>query len=193
MVPADSGKNHKLVCGCLKLRKPWPSLMVSKCVLRNHPGVQATEEPPRLLGEVGKVETGFQPFPSSHQGGSFFLINYCPSSHFKFWESLLLLQSKQNKAKINQTANPPRDKKPPTSQWSPCNNIVIQKKKQTGPEKERWEESQNLNPVLLTLCPLLIPSHWERDVWSFVGERNCSTDVWDTHVGANPDLHREAL
>jgi len=46
--------------------------MVSECVLRNHPGVQATEEPPRLLGEVGKVKTGFQPFFQLPPGRLFF-------------------------------------------------------------------------------------------------------------------------
>ena len=116
MVAADSGKNHRLVRGCLKLRKPWPSLMVSKCVLRNHPGIQATEEPPRLLGEVGKINRQvFSHPPSSHQGVSLKKkkINYCPFSHFNFWKSLLLLQSKQNKAKINQTTNPYSNKNLP--------------------------------------------------------------------------------
>lgn len=43
-VNADSGKNHRLVYACQKLRKPWHSLMLSKCVLRNYPGIQDTEE-----------------------------------------------------------------------------------------------------------------------------------------------------
>lgn len=187
---------NQLVRGCLKLRKPWSSLMVSECVFRNHPGVQTTEEPARLLGEVGKVKRQVSSrSPSPHQGGSFFFFfkSIIAPSPTLIFESLYCCCN-QNKTKQKSTKQQIHlATKTPTSQWSPCNNIVIQKKNQTGPEKERWEQSQNLNPVLLTLCPKQIPAHWESDVWSFVGEHHCRTDVWETAVGANPDLHRDAL
>ena len=169
MTDADSGKSYKLVHGCLKLRKPWPSLMISKCGLRNCPGIQAAEEPLGLLweGGWGGQEAGFQPILSaSTRAALFFFIDYCPSSHFNFWKSLLLLQSRQNKAKTKQTTNNTSQWKSPTdpsaiTSWYRWRNRPRGGKIRTKPDLESSLSDPSPNAYSITLRKWYLKFCWK--------------------------------